>query len=283
MHRRTFIQQTALAGTGLFLAGQAGCTTAKPSAFGIQLYTLRDVLPGNAKNILKEVASFGYTQIESYEGPEGMWWGMGPKDFKQFTNDLGLDVVSSHCAWDKDLDIKAAEAAEVGLKYLICPYIGAQKSIDDYKRFAESFTEAGKVCQKHGLKFAYHNHDYSFTALDGQIPQDVLLAGTDPKLVDFEMDMYWVVTAGQDPIASMEKHPNRYRLCHIKDRGMGTGNDPKPESVTLGTGKIDYATILQKATKMGMEYLIVEQEAYTGTTPLKSTADNAAYLKKIKI
>jgi sugar phosphate isomerase/epimerase len=284
MQRRIFLQQASLASAGLLIGADPLWAKAKPLAnFGVQLYTLRDVLPGNAKDILKQVAGFGYTQIEGYEGAEGLWWGLGATNFKRYINDIGLNMVSSHCAWDKDLDKKAAEAAEVGLKYLICPYIGKQNSLDDYKRFAANFNTAGETCRKHGIKFAYHNHDYTFSAQDGQFPQDILMAGTDAQLVDFEMDMYWVVTAGQDPIACMKKHPNRYKLCHVKDRGTNVSPNVKAESVTLGTGQIDYANVLKKARKLGMQYFIVEQEAYTGTTPLKATADNAAYLKKLKV
>jgi len=284
MQRRIFLQQASLASAGLLIGANPLWAKAKPLAnFGVQLYTLRDVLPGNAKDILKQVAGFGYTQIEGYEGAEGLWWGLGATNFKRYINDIGLNMVSSHCAWDKDLDKKAAEAAEVGLKYLICPYIGKQNSLDDYKRFAANFNTAGETCRKHGIKFAYHNHDYTFSAQDGQFPQDILMAGTDAQLVDFEMDMYWVVTAGQDPIACMKKHPNRYKLCHVKDRGTNVSPNVKAESVTLGTGQIDYANALKKARKLGMQYFIVEQEAYTGTTPLKATADNAAYLKKLKV
>jgi sugar phosphate isomerase/epimerase len=284
MQRRIFLQQASLASAGLLIGANPLWAKAKPLAnFGVQLYTLRDVLPGNAKDILKQVAGFGYTQIEGYEGAEGLWWGLGATNFKRYINDIGLNMVSSHCAWDKDLDKKAAEAAEVGLKYLICPYIGKQNSLDDYKRFAANFNTAGETCRKHGIKFAYHNHDYTFSAQDGQFPQDILMAGTDAQLVDFEMDMYWVVTAGQDPIACMKKHPNRYKLCHVKDRGTNVSPNVKAESVTLGTGQIDYANVLKKARKLGMQYFIVEQEAYTGTTPLKATADNAAYLKKLKV
>jgi sugar phosphate isomerase/epimerase len=284
MQRRIFLQQASLASAGLLIGANPLWAKAKPLAnFGVQLYTLRDVLPGNAKDILKQVAGFGYSQIEGYEGAEGLWWGLGATNFKRYINDIGLNMVSSHCAWDKDLDKKAAEAAEVGLKYLICPYIGKQNSLDDYKRFAANFNTAGETCRKHGIKFAYHNHDYTFSAQDGQFPQDILMAGTDAQLVDFEMDMYWVVTAGQDPIACMKKHPNRYKLCHVKDRGTNVSPNVKAESVTLGTGQINYASVLKKARKLGMQYFIVEQEAYTGTTPLKATADNAAYLKKLKV
>lgn len=133
-----------------------------------------------------------------------------------------------------------------------------------------------KYAKKAGLRFAYHNHDYSFKPVDGQLPQDVMMQNTDPSLVDFEMDMYWVVAAGQDPIAWLDKYPNRFKLCHVKDK-------KGDETCTLGKGEIDYPKILHEAEKKNMEYYIVEQEQYTGTTPMEAAKEDAAYLKHIKI
>ena len=249
--------------------------------FGLQLYTLRDDLPKDPKGVLKQVSSFGYKQVEGYEGPQGMFWGMSNTDYKKYLDDLGMTMVSSHCDMTKDFERKAAEAAAIGMKYLICPYLGAQKTLDDYKRFAETFNEKGEICRKNGIRFAYHNHDYSFKQLDGQYPQDVMMSITDPATVDFEMDIYWVVTAGEDAEAWLKKYKDRFRLCHVKDRKKGTTE--AADSVTLGTGSIDFAKILRVAQDNGMQYYIVEQEKYEGTTPLKAVEDNAAYMKALKI
>ncbi len=251
----------------------------KLKQYGIQLYTLRDVLPADPKGVLKQLAGFGYKQIESYEGAQGMFWGMTNKEFKSYIGDLGMKIVSSHCDISKDFEKKAAEAAEIGMKYLICPYKGPQKSIDDFKKFADDFNAKGEICKKNGIRFAYHNHDYSFKPVDGQVPQDVMMKGTDASLVDFEMDMYWVVTANEDPLAWMKKYPNRFRLCHVKDRTKGATEGF--DSCTLGEGSIDYAAILKSAKKLGMQYFIVEQEKYTGTTPIKAAQDDAAYMGKL--
>lgn len=249
--------------------------------FGLQLYTLRDDLPKDPKGILKQVAGMGYKQLEGYEGPKGIFWGMSNTDFKKYLDDLGTTYVSSHCDISKDFERKAAEAAAIGMKYLICPYKGAQKKMDDYKKFADEFNQKGEICKKNGIRFAYHNHDYTFKELEGQLPQDVLMNSTDPALVDYELDMYWVVAAGQDPEAWLKKYPNRFKLCHVKDRTKGATD--AADSCTLGEGSIDYQKILKTAKQTGMEYYIVEQEKYTGTTPLKAAEANAAYMKKITI
>ena len=249
--------------------------------FGLQLYTLRDDMPKDPKGVLKQVSSFGYKQIESYEGKQGMFWGMSNTDFKKYMDELGMTIISSHCDINKDFEKKAAEAAAIGMKYLICPYKGPQKSLDDFKKFADEFNQKGEICKKNGIRFAYHNHDYSFKEMDGQLPQDVMLKNTDPSLVDFEMDMYWVVAGGQDPEAWLKKYKNRFRLCHVKDRTKGATE--AADTCTLGEGSIDYPKILKTAKENGTEYFIVEQEKYTGTTPLKAAEMDAEYMKKIKI
>lgn len=247
-------------------------------AFGLQLYTLRDDLPADPKGVLAKVASYGYKQVEGYEGKDGMFWGMGNKDFKKYMDELGMSFVASHCDIEKDFERKAAEAAEIGMKYLICPWKGPQEKLDNFKKFAEEFNNRGEICKKNGIRFAYHNHDYSFKELEGKLPQDVMMELTDPSLVDFEMDIYWVVTGGQDPEAWLKKYKDRFRLCHVKDRTKGATE--AADSCTLGQGSIDYAKILQVAKDNGMEYYIVEQEKYTGTTPLQAVEANAAYMKK---
>lgn len=252
------------------------------SAFGVQLYTLRDVIGDDPRGIIGQVASFGYTQIESYEGPQGMFWGMKPAEFKTFAGDLGLTMVASHCDIHKDFARKAAEAAEAGASYLICPYVGPQKKLDAFKRLAEKFNECGDICQQNGLRFAYHNHAYSFEPLEGVLPQDLMMAETNPDTVDFEMDMYWVVTAGADPVAWLEKYANRFRLCHIKDR-LTTAPAGEPDaSCVLGTGSIAYPGLLKAAAAQGMQYYLLEQERYDDTTPLDCVKAGAEYLKNLR-
>src|SRR5947209_4159708 len=287
--RREFIKLSATIGSGLMLtsvAGQFGCNSSKLSSinknFGIQLWTLRDDLPKDPKGVLTQLSSFGYKQIESFEGPQGIFWGMTNKDFKSLMDKLNMKIISSHCDINKDFDRKAAEAAEIGMDYLICPYLGPQKKMDDFKRFADTFNQRGETCKKNGIHFAYHNHDYGFIPLEGQLPQDVLMQNTNKDLVDFQMDIYWVVTAGQDPIAWFNKYPDRFRLCHIKDRKKNAAPSERDVSVDLGTGSIDFPKILKAGADKGLSYYIVEQEAYEGTTPLAAAKADADYLKNFK-
>lgn len=252
-------------------------------SFGIQLWTLRDDMPRDPKGVLQQLASFGYNHIESFEHEMGIFWKMEPADFKKYLDDIGMKCHASHCNYNKDFEKKVEGAATVGMKYLIAPWLGAQPTIDDYKKKAEEFNKAGEICKKAGLRFAYHNHDYSFRPVNNIFPQDVMMENTDPALVDYEMDMYWVVTANQDPVEWLKKYPNRWKLSHVKDRMKDAPATEGNASCDLGAGKIDYQKILHEASAVGMEYYIVEQERYDNTTPLQSAERNAQYMKNLKI
>ena len=286
-NRRDFLKTASLAAAGLSLPFTSKSNLLdsfvaykKLNAFGIQLWTVKEDMAADAKGTLAKLAKYGYKQIESFEGKQGMFWGMKNTEFKKLMDDLGMNLISSHCNNAVDFQRKADEAAAIGVKYLICAYKGPQKSIDNFKRFNDEFNNCGTICNKNGLRFAYHNHDYSFKIIDGQVPQKVMMDGTEASLVDFEMDIYWVVAAKEDPQAWFKNYPNRFKLCHIKDQiKTATGI----ESCQIGKGTIDFAPILKTAKKCGMLYHIVEQEAFTGTNPIDSAQIDATYMKTISI
>jgi sugar phosphate isomerase/epimerase len=288
--RRDFLKLTGGLSSAIALAsvtGKFGLSnnffeeSKKLKAFGLQLYSLRDIFPKDPKAVLKQVADMGYKQVEGFERDKGIFWGMSATEFKSYMESIGLTMLSSHCDTTKDFEKKAAAAAAVGMKYLIFPFEGADKTIDDYKKYAEDFNKKGEICKKNGIRFAFHNHDFSFKAINGVFPQDILMQNTDPSLVDFEMDMYWVVTPGQDPVAWLKKYPKRFPLVHVKDRTKNATD--RADSCTLGQGNIDYPSILKEAKKYGVKYYIVEQEKYEGTTPIDSAKADAEYMKKVKI
>jgi sugar phosphate isomerase/epimerase len=286
MNRREFVIKSSQTAALLAILPNVACSSKNGMSnsiyheYGIQLWTLRDIINPNPKETLQQIAKMGFTQIESFEGEKGIFWGMKPAEFKTFLDGEGMNLVSSHCKWNENLQQKAAEVASIGGKYMVCPWLGPQKSLDDFKKFADDFNKAGEICKKEGVKFAYHNHDYSFKEIEGEIPQKLFMDRTDSDLVDFEMDIYWVVTAGVDPVEYMTKYKNRFRLCHIKDR-IKNATEPF-ESCTLGEGSIDYATILQKAKENGMNYFIYEQEKYDSKGVLANAQTSATYLKQFK-
>lgn len=283
--RRSFLKTSGALASGLALGSMPflkSCASpeaeASHSPFGLQLYTLRDVIGADPEGVIRQVAGFGYKQIESYEGRQGMFWGMGNTGFKQFLDDLGLDMISTHANVFQNYEQKVEELAEIGVPYIVCPWIGPQENLDAYKQMAETFNRLGEIANASGVKFAYHNHAYTFPEVEGEVPQAVLMDETDPNLVEFQMDIYWFVAAGQDPIEWIRKYPNRHSTCHVKDYSGGEN----PESVVLGTGTIDFASVLQAGNENGMVYNIVEQEAYTGTTPLDAVEANAEFMRQFR-
>ncbi|MEN9381769.1 MAG: hypothetical protein RI940_650 [Bacteroidota bacterium] len=280
--RRDFLRNSALAGLAISMPfkNELMAMAANSKPFGIQLWTVKQALYKDTMGVLKQLAAAGYKKIEGFEGDKGLFWGMKHTELKKVMDDLGMNLVSSHCEIADNFERKAAQAGEIGMKYLICPHKGAQPSIDNYKKFAEEFNKCGEIAKKHGLRFAYHNHDYSFVPMNGVVPQDVMMKNTDAKIVDFEMDLYWTSVAGVDPLAYMDKFPNRFKLVHVKD--LVKVNSPEGhESCVIGKGTIDYKTLLPQVAKRGVQHMIVEQEAYTGTNELDAAKDDAAYVKTL--
>ncbi len=281
MQRRLFLKQSLLS-TGVLAVSHDLLANVPQKAikpFGVQLYSVRDLMPKDPKGTMTRLAKLGYKQFESYAGPQGFLWGMAPKEAKIFLDDLGVKMVSTHFDFKKDLDKSIDMANGAGLTYLLCPYIGAQKSLDDWKKVADLFNEAGEKVRKGGLKFGYHNHDYSFKPLNGTIPQVYLLENTDPNNVMFELDMCWIEAAGQDANQHLIKYGNRYELCHVKDFNRVGG---KVVQTDLGTGSVNYKKLLRTAMDNGMKYFIIEQEDYP-QSPMVSMKNDAAYMQKLTV
>ena len=288
--RRKFLQSTGLAAAGAFLAKNAMGEHPgnKIKNFGLQLWTVKEDMAKDPKGTLKEIAKYGYTEIEGFEGPKGMFWGMTPYDFQKYTRDeLGIKMIGSHCSYsvlsgkEDSLEGKAVQAISIGMPYLICPYKGPQKSIDDFKRIAEEFNKCGEICRKNGVTYGYHNHDYSFKPVDGQIPLDVLLQNTDHDNVVFELDLYWAITAGVDPTAYLTKYNKRFRLVHVKDRKKDAAPGDGDASCDVGTGSINWEPLLHHAKYKGVRYFIVEQERFDNSTPLQSAEVDAKFMKPL--
>jgi sugar phosphate isomerase/epimerase len=255
-------------------------------AIGIQLYMIRDDMKKDPAGTLKKLGQMGYTQIESFGGDEGIFWGKTNKEFNRMARSNGLTLVSSHYEGDNaGFEKTAALSAEIGMKYLIYPWKGPQKSIDDFKKIADEFNGYGAICKKHGLRFAYHPHDYPYKKVDGQLPIDVLLDHTDPDLVDYEMDIYYTVTEGLDPEYYIRKYKPRFRLCHMRDvmKVRLPAGSNEESACDLGEGIINYRHLLSTALSNGMKYFFVEQSRLYHETALQSAAVNEKYLKNLRL
>lgn len=282
MKRREFVQTASFAAVGLLSLPSFLEAGKSQKGIGLQLYTLRDTIGQDPKGVLQKVASYGYKELETYGYNDGKIFGMDFTEFCNFVKGLGMKVTSGHYGLDMikgDNWVKAVEDAKKnGQKFMVVPYINEpeRKTIEDYKKICAALNAAGAVCNKHGIRFGYHNHAFEFETIDGQIPYDVMLKELDPKKVGMEMDIFWVVNAGQDPVKYFKKYPHRFEQWHVKDMEKADKN----QNANVGTGSIDYKELFTHAKEAGLKRWYVEQETYPGD-PMDSVAASAVYLKTI--
>lgn len=256
-------------------ASSSNTNERKPSLgpLGVQLWSVKDVLEKDLEGTLKKLSAIGYKEIESFPGEKGHYYGMEPKAFKQLLSDNGLRLISSHVGsgtkdakaetWHQatllaNFNELVEKASETGQEYLTCSWLDESLRAD-LNGFTDLFNKCGEICKKAELQFAYHNHDFEFAKAGDGLLYDYMLDHTDKDLVKYEMDMYWVVKGGHDPLAYFKKYPGRFPLGHVKDMDK---KDPS-KNTEIGQGSIDYATILKAAEASGMDHFIVEQESFT--------------------
>lgn len=287
--RRNFIKQAGLASAGIMLASKLPAAPAGKTV-GLQLYTLRDQLPKDVKGWIAKVAAAGYKEVEpfGYSKKDG-FWGLNAKAFSALLKANGLTTASAHFDMDmyfstgKTDDLESyIEAANItGMKYVIVPSVDEShiKTAADFTNIANKLNSAGAICQKAGLRLGYHNHNFEWKPVNGTTFYDVVLKATDPALVHMEMDIYWVVRAGKDPVRLFHKYPGRYQLCHIKDM-YKANHDLNTE---VGKGHIDFKTILSPANirLAGLEHFIVEQENFIHIDPAVSIKQSCDYCKNV--
>ena len=261
--RRNFIINTSLAAATVLALPSLAFTMYKKE-IGLQLYTLRDELPKDIKSTLEKVAKAGYKTVETYGfSIKDQFWGLSPIELKKILDANNLKAPSGHYnlgsfLYDGNLEeVKAAiEAAQI-LKneYLTVPWVD-EPFRNDFRKIAARLNEAGKMCAAAGLKLAYHNHDFEFQKQDGITGYEILLKETDQDLVSFELDLYWVVRSGNDPIKLFRENPGRFKLWHVKD--MDKVNPAL--NTEIGSGSVDFKTIFKEVKQSGMKHFFVEQE-----------------------
>ena len=243
----------------------------------MQLYTVRRELEADFEGTLAKVASLGYREVE-FAG----YYGRTPAQVKAVLARNGLTAPSAHfqSVVSSGGVREAIEAAEVvGHKYLIYAYLPAEerKSLDDYRRLAERLNRAGEECRRAGVQFGYHNHDFEFAPMEGRIPYDLILEGTDAGLVKMELDLYWITKGGQSPLAYFRKHPGRFPLVHVKDMD----GSPKRHFTEVGRGTIDFKEIFAASKQAGIKHYFVEQDE-TPASPFDSIRTSFDYLKRLE-
>jgi len=277
--RRRFIHQMAWVAAGSFFINDAlAIHGVKDKKIGVQLYTVRDDMAKDPKGTLKKIAAMGIGEVENF-GYNGKFFGMEAAEYKKVLDENGLSAPSGHYlygnfgnkqnpgtilfGWDKAVE----DAKTIGQTYMVVAFLMPEErtSIADYKKIAADLNKAGAICKKAGIQLCYHNHDFEFQPLDGQVPFDVLTNETDANLVKLELDLFWVSKAGKDPVSLFQQYKGRVALWHVKDMD----NTPNKNFTEVGSGVIDYATIFKNAKTSGMKHFFVEQDVCPGS-PLES-------------
>ena len=258
---------------------------------GLQLYSLRAQTKESTTGALDIAKSYGIKEVELA--------GTGDLSAEKFAAELksrGFVPVSMHAGvalLEKDVDAVIREAKTLGVKFIICPYprLDKDKMFSEAvaHQFAADFNKWGEACKKEGIRFGFHPHGLEFRPTsggNGETVFDILVRETKPDFVCFQMDVYWVSYAGQDPVKLLAKYPNRWVTLHVKDMrkgtvmGLHTGSTPPTDKVAVGLGQIDYPAVLRAAQKIGVQHYFLEDET---PTPLQSIPDSFKYLRALKL
>jgi sugar phosphate isomerase/epimerase len=268
--RREFVQNAAAGAATLALAPTA---LAKKSdrPVGVQLYTVRTVLQNDVPGTLAAIRKIGYRTVETFVAE----YKMSAKDLRQAILDAGLEAPSAHFAYN-DFGTRFDYAKELGVECVVCSSVPGNMadSADGFKRAAEQYNQWGDQAKKLGLKFGFHNHNIEFREFDGKTGIDTLLGNTDPALVQWQMDCYWVAQAGHDPVEMLRKHGKRMQSLHLKDRKPNspttTNTGPGSQFFTeVGDGTLDWPSIFRLAVHLNIPNMYVEQDQ-TDKPPLES-------------
>lgn len=261
---------------------------------GIQLYTVDKELKADVSGTLLSLRKIGYREVEG-----AGFAGLNPKQFRVALDNAGLKCNSTHFFnfGDADPNLLFEQANLLGAHYTVSSlmsrfsrkHAGEGMHVDDYKAMADLCNQLGATAKHAGLQFAYHNHNSEFKDLGhGTLGYDVFLEATDADLVKLELDCGWMIAAGQNPIDHFKRYPGRYRMVHVKDfvrpdkPSTSIKQDERPQGTVLGTGFIQYKTILTAAKAVGVEHFYVEQEPpFIGMTAMEAAARDYQYLESL--
>lgn len=270
--RRKFLKSSSyLAAGGILLP--LGCTNKQPETaqtiteevvesmpkdktMGVQVYSVRDALKEDFAGSMKKLADIGYQYIEAYGlDVDGQILGMAPEEYSRIVADTGMKIVSTHGAYFQAGEGERLRDAALtaGIPHVVIPSLSAEDRKDYYK-VAENLNKLGEIFNDSGLLLGYHNHDAEFKKQGDEVALEILLKETQPDLVSFQLDLYWVVKGGADPVALVEKYPGRFCSFHVKDAAEDL------EQTTVGTGIVDFESVFNIKGKAGITYYFVEDE-----------------------
>jgi sugar phosphate isomerase/epimerase len=243
--------------------------------YGTQLYTVRADMERDFEGTLRRVADIGYDEIE-FAG----LFGNDPATVRSLLKRLGLKAAASHVDWKRlrdDPDGAIKEAKVLGAPYLVLAWLPPEErqTLDQWRWWVSHLNAVGKIARRQGLRLAYHAHDFEYQAIDGLRPINLLEQGLNPKFVGFEMDIYWTVKGGGDPVAMLRKYPGRFPLAHIKDMSK-----TDMAMTDVGDGRIDFKAIFKAAGRRNFKHMFVERD--DAGDPFATLARSLAYLKNMK-
>jgi sugar phosphate isomerase/epimerase len=251
----------------------------KKSNLGVQLYTVRTIFPKDPAKVLKQIHDIGYGEVEATADTL--------KQGAAAIKDSGFTAVSIHLNTNPT-DEQFADVKSKGFEYAVVPYIApAQRGgVDVMKKLADTLQKAGERAATHGLQLCYHNHACEYQPMEGTTPLEIIMGGTDPKLVQLELDIFWATVAGQNPVDLLQKYSGRVPLLHLKDKEKGVPeapqyneNVPKDAFKEIGSGTIDIPTVLKAADAAGAKHYFVEQDQ--SPDPIASLKKSYSYLSKL--
>ncbi len=257
----------------LFLLSACGTstTTDLDNDLGLMLYTIREEMKENPKEKLNRVAEIGYDYVESAGYENGLYYGMTPTDFHAYMKSIDLKPMSSHqgSMTYENADQEIADAVAAGFKFVVIPVppmgmytynfetrtMGMKGSPEELVAFLNT---VGEKAANAGLSLLYHNHDFEFKPNeDGLMLAEYIIENTDPRFVNFQLDLYWATVAGADIKGFINNHQGRIKAFHVKDMNEDGSMAP------VGQGNIDFVDIFTLRDKAGLEFFVAEQD-YTG-------------------
>jgi len=278
--RRTFLATLGVAALGIVsrdaAAGAIAGARRKLKKIGLQLYSVRDLMKADLPGTLAKVAAIGYKEVE-FAG----YFGRTPAEIRDLLRRNGLTAPSTHIpidALEKDSQKVFADAKAMGHQWVVVPWVPPErrKTADDWKTIAALLKKWGPQAKSAGLHLAYHNHDFELKPVDGVRPLDLLLSETDRSFVNFEMDLYWVVFGGGDPLDFFNRYPKRFPLVHVKD----SAGPPDNRMVDVGQGKIDFRAIFAASEKAGIKHYFVEHDQ--PADPIATIRNSYNYLHALR-
>ena len=283
LSRREFLQ-----------AGSAAAALALPArakqlqTVGVQLYTVRSILPKKPAETLRAIEAIGYREVEATApGLDRIWPALQATSLKPVSVHIDENLILR--GKDEEFERSIDQLKQRGFSYAVMAWVppGERGGLDKMRALAEKLNHAGEKCRRAGLSFCYHNHAFEFEPMEGSSRFQVLLDNTDKKLVGLEIDAFWVSVAGNDPAEVLRQVSGRVQMVHLKDKAQGTPvryneNVPGKTFREVGHGVIDWPAVLRAASAAGVRHYFVEQDATPGD-PVESLRQSFEYVSKLNV